>query len=117
MVTKTTPQHPARRATRRTWKRQLTSGQKNALRAAENYLDYTAFSRKSLIDQLKYDQYLEADATFAVDEIAPDWNEQAAAAAKNYLDYTAFSRGGLISQLKYDGFTDAQATYGADKAL
>ena len=94
----------------------LTSGQENAIRAAENYLDYTAFSRKGLIDQLKFEEYSEKDAIFAVDAIKPNWNEQAAAAAEKYLEFTAFSRGGLISQLEFDGFTTAQATYGADKA-
>ena len=86
--------------------------QQNAVRTAEDYLDYTAFSRQKLIEQLEYDDFSTADATFAVDHITVDWNEQAAKAAKDYLDYTGFSRGGLIEQLEYDGFTPAQARYG-----
>ncbi|MGW4099095.1 Ltp family lipoprotein [Mycobacterium sp. NPDC004974] len=93
-----------------------TVSQRNALRTAKDYLDYTAFSREGLIQQLEYDDFSTADATFAVDHIAVDWNEQAAKAAKDYLDYSGFSRGGLIDQLEYDGFTPAQAAYGATSA-
>ncbi|MGV0741036.1 Ltp family lipoprotein [Mycolicibacterium sp. XJ870] len=93
-----------------------TVSQRNAVRAAEDYLDYTAFSRQGLIEQLEYDDFSTADATFAVDHITVDWNEQAAEAAKDYLDYSAFSRGGLIDQLEYDGFTSAQAAYGVTAA-
>ena len=50
----------------------------NAVAKAEDYLDYTAFSRQGLIDQLEYDDFSTEDATFAVDNIIVDWNEQAA---------------------------------------
>ncbi|QZH65400.1 Ltp family lipoprotein [Mycolicibacterium farcinogenes] len=86
------------------------------MRAAEQYLDYSAFSRQGLIEQLEYEDFSTADATFAVDHITVDWNAQAAKAAKAYLDYSAFSRGGLIEQLVYEGYTPAQAAYGATAA-
>lgn len=86
--------------------------QQNAVRSALDYLDYTAFSRQGLIRQLEYDGFSTADATYAVDSITVDWNEQAAKSAMDYLDYTSFSRSGLISQLMYDGFTAEQAAYG-----
>ncbi|MCC3334387.1 MULTISPECIES: Ltp family lipoprotein [Mycolicibacterium] len=90
--------------------------QRNAVRTAEDYLDYTAFSREGLIQQLEYEGFSTEDATFAVDHITVDWNEQAARAAEDYLDYSGFSRSGLIDQLEYDGFTPAQAAYGATAA-
>ncbi|MCV7115513.1 Ltp family lipoprotein [Mycolicibacterium setense] len=93
-----------------------TVSQRNAVRAAKDYLDYSAFSRQGLIEQLEYEDFSTTDATFAVDSITVDWNEQAAKAAKAYLDYSAFSRGGLIEQLEYEGFTPAQAVYGATAA-
>lgn len=93
-----------------------TVSQRNAVRTAKSYLDYTAFSRKGLIQQLEYEGFSTADATFAVDSIAVDWNAQAAKAAKSYLDYSGFSRGGLIDQLEYEGYTPAQAAYGATSA-
>ena len=34
-----------------------TAGQENARESAEGYLDYSAFSRKGLIDQLEYEGY------------------------------------------------------------
>ncbi|WP_256718324.1 Ltp family lipoprotein [Rhodococcus sp. D-1] len=77
----------------------ITAGQKNAVRAAKDYLAYTAFSRQGLIEQLEFENYSTDDATFAVVYVAPDWNIQAAKAAQDYLDYTAFSRQGLIDQL------------------
>ena len=89
----------------------LTMGQKNALNAAYNYLDYTAFSYKSLVEQLEYEGYSNADAVFAVDRCGADWNDQAAKSAANYLDYSSFSRQGLIDQLLYEGFSTEQATY------
>lgn len=92
-----------------------TAGQENARRSAENYLDTAAFSRKGLIGQLEYEGYSTADATYAVDAVSPDWNEQAAKAAKNYLDTSAFSRSGLIEQLKYEGYTEQQAVYGVNQ--
>ena len=93
-----------------------TISQRNAVRTAKDYLDYTAFSRAGLIQQLEYEGFSTADATYAVDHITVDWNEQAAKAAKSYLDYSGFSRSGLIDQLEYDGFTAAQAAYGASSA-
>jgi hypothetical protein len=69
-----------------------------------------------LIGQLKYEGYSTAVATFAVDHITVNWNEQAYLSAKGYLEFTHFSRSGLIGQLKYEGFTTKQATYGVTKA-
>jgi hypothetical protein len=88
-------------------------GQQQAVRKAESYLGYTAFSRKGLIKQLVFEGFSKADATFAVGAVAPDWNEQAAKKAQSYLDYSSFSRRSLIDQLVYEGFTQAQAKYGA----
>lgn len=100
-----------------------TSGQRNASRAAENYLSFSAFSRRGLIEQLTSaagDGYSVADATYGVDAQHADYKDQAYKAAKNYLSTSAFSRQGLIEQLSSeagDKYTLIEATYGADKAL
>lgn len=94
---------------------QETPGQENARRSAESYLDYSAFSRKGLIDQLKFEDFSAADATYGVDSLNVDWNAQAVKSAKSYLDYSAFSRKGLIDQLKFEGYTQAQAAHGVSK--
>lgn len=86
---------------------------RNALAAALNYLDYTAFSAKGLKKQLEYEGYSEKACDYAVKNCGANWNEQAAKCAKNYLDYSSFSRSGLIEQLEYEGFTAKQAEYGA----
>jgi len=91
---------------------ELTLGQQNAVNNAISYLNYTSFSRQGLIEQLEFEGYSVEDATFAVDHVAPDWNEQAALQAQNYLDYTEFSRQGLIDQLIFEGFTPEQAEHG-----
>jgi hypothetical protein len=90
--------------------------QQNAAKAAADYLEGQAFSRKGLISQLKFEGYPEKTATAAVDSLHTDWNAQAALVAKDYLNGQSFSRKGLISQLKFEGFTATQATYGATKA-
>lgn len=91
-------------------------GEQNAVRTANNYLDISGFSRRGLIEQLVYDGYSTEDATFAVDSIDVDWNEQAAKVARNYLEISGFSRSGLVEQLEYDGFGPAQAEYGVAAA-
>lgn len=91
----------------------MTVAQSNAVRTAEDYLAFIAFSRQGLIEQLEYEGYSNSDATFAVDHITVDWNEQAAEKAQDYLDMMGFSRSGLIDQLMYEGFTRSEAEYGA----
>lgn len=98
----------------------LTEAQKQAVGSAQDYLDYSHFSRLGLISQLssKYGEgFTQKEAIFAVDHIKVDWNKQAVGAAKDYLKTSHFSRAGLISQLdsKYgEQFTVAQATYAAN---
>jgi hypothetical protein len=58
-----------------------TAGQENARRSAESYLETSGFSRSGLIKQLKFEGYSTEDATYGVDAISPDWNEQAAKTA------------------------------------
>ena len=84
----------------------------NVVKTARNYLDFMAFSRKGLIDQLVYEGYSQESAEYAVDNIGADWNQQCAKKAKDYLDYMSFSRDGLYQQLAYEGFTDEQIQYG-----
>lgn len=93
-----------------------SSGQENAREQAVNYLDSQAFSRKGLIEQLKYEGYSRLDAVYAADNVRVDWYEQAALKAKSYLDAQSFSRSGLLDQLLYEGFTRAQAEHGVSVA-
>jgi hypothetical protein len=86
--------------------------QSNAREKAADYLDYSSFSRSGLIKQLEYEGFSTADATYGVDALGVDWNEQAAKKAAEYLDYSSFSRSGLIDQLLYEGFSPAEAEYG-----
>ena len=44
----------------------LTIAQSNAISSAQSYLDYSAFSRKGLIDQLVFEGYSLAQAEFGV---------------------------------------------------
>ncbi len=89
-----------------------TVSQKNAKNGAQSYLRFTSFSRTGLIRQLEFEKYSTADATYAVDSLNIDWNEQAAKSAKSYLKIMSFSRAGLIDQLIFEGFTQSQAEYG-----
>jgi hypothetical protein len=90
-----------------------TIGEENAKKKAESYLSFSGFSKKSLINQLKYEGFTAAEATYAVENIVVNWDEQAARKAEEYMRFQAFSANGLIGQLIYEGFTDKQAAYGA----
>lgn len=91
-----------------------TVSQSNAVAKALDYLGYSSFSKKGLIEQLEFEGFSNADAQYAVDNITVDWKEQAALKAEEYLNVSPFSRSGLIEQLEFEGFTRAQATYGVD---
>lgn len=93
----------------------ITTGERNALRRAEDYLDLMAFSYTGLIEQLEYEGYTTEEATYAADNCGADWYEQANIKAADYLELMAFSRDGLIDQLEYEGFTHDQAVYGAEQ--
>ena len=89
-----------------------TVSESNARKKAASYLEYSAFSRSGLIEQLEYEGFSNQDATYGADAVGANWNEQAAKSAASYLKSSAFSRSGLIKQLEYEGFTTAQAEYG-----
>ena len=100
----------------------LTGPQQNAVRSAQQYLNFQGFSRTGLIRQLSSDfgdAYEVHDATVAVDSLDVDWNEQAVRSAEQYLEIQGFSCQGLIRQLSSDGgdgYTKSQAEYGARQA-
>ena len=80
-----------------------TPGQNNARRSAQQYLSTMPFSRVGLINQLSSSAWAGfslADATYGVDSLNADWNEQAAKSAQQYLSTMPFSRADLIHQLE-----------------
>lgn len=91
-----------------------TTGERNALGSAKDYLELMAFSYQGLVEQLEYEKYSHDEAVYAADNCGADWNEQAAKAAKGYLKIMSFSKDKLIEQLEYGGFTHEQAVYGAE---
>ncbi len=93
-----------------------TRGQQQARLKAADYLRYTAFSRKGLIGQLRYEGFTYWQAVYGVDHITVSWYRQAVRKAKSYLAYSHFSRSGLRDQLLYEKFTYSQAVYGVNQA-
>ena len=93
-----------------------TVSQRNARTMAAEYLAISAFSRQGLIEQLEFEGFSTADATYGADGVNADWYEQAAQAARDYLDFSSFSRSGLIDQLVFEGFTADQAEFGVSAA-
>jgi TM2 domain-containing membrane protein YozV len=89
-----------------------TISQRNAKAKAADYLRFMSFSRSGLISQLEFEGFTTDDATYGVDAIGPNWDEQAAKKAADYLDTMSFSRQGLLDQLIFEGFTPEQAEYG-----
>ena len=90
-----------------------TVSQRNARLKAAQYLQFTAFSRSGLIEQLEFEGFTTPDATYGTDAQRANWMAQAARKAKQYVDVMPFSRAGLITQLEFEGFTSAEAAYGA----
>ena len=93
-----------------------TAGQANARAKGEEYLSISAFSRKGLVKQLKFEGFSKKEAKYGADAQNANWKEQAALKAEEYLDISAFSGPGLIRQLMFDGFTRKQAEYGVKQA-
>jgi hypothetical protein len=90
--------------------------QQMAVQKAKQYLDMEAFSHDSLITQLVQGEHFSTDdATYAVNSLTVDWNQQAAKKAKQYLDMEAFSHDSLMTQLvQGEHFTPSQAAYGVN---
>ena len=103
----------------------LVDWYEQARKEAEDYLEYTSFSRKGLIEQLtsEYGSGFTADqaeqaVAYLEQENKVDWYEQAVLEAESYLEYMSFSRNELIDQLTSDygsGFTYDQAVYAVDQ--
>lgn len=96
-------------------KKEVTIGEKNALKKAKFYLEIMPFSYSGLIKQLEYEGYTHKQAVYGVDHCGADWFKQAVKKAKVYLEIMPFSKKGLIEQLEFDGFTHKQAIYAAKK--
>lgn len=94
-----------------------TASQQQALSSAQGYVsDGQGFSRQGLIDQLTFEKFSVADATYAANNSGANWYDQAVTSAKGYMsDGQGFSRGSLIDQLTFEKFTYAQASYAAGK--
>lgn len=92
----------------------ISTGKRNALQAAINYINIMSFSHDGLIKQLNYEGYSNEEGKYAADNCGANWNEQALKSANTYLGTAAFSNSGLINQLTYEGFTSSQASYGAN---
>ncbi|MCR5486215.1 MAG: Ltp family lipoprotein [Lachnospiraceae bacterium] len=82
--------------------------------ASNRLLSGFPFSYTGLFARLKFEEFSDEDALYAVENCGADWNEQASRLAHIYADHNSLSRDLLISQLKYEGFTEEQAAYGAD---
>lgn len=87
---------------------------KNALRKAEQYLSFTAFSKEGLYGQLQFEGFPDDAARYAVDTISTDWKEQALKKAEDYLEFSSFSDQGLYDQLIFEKFTADEAQYAID---
>lgn len=94
----------------------ISLGRKNAIKKAQSYLSISSFSKKGLIDQLRFEGFTTDEAVYAVDYLEPDWYAEAAEKAASYLSISAFSRQGLIDQLLFEGFTEDEAEYGVTAA-
>lgn len=81
-----------------------TTGEENAVRAANDYLDIMSFSAKELKEQLEFDGYKANEVQYALDNCIVDYKAEAYEAAEDYLSIMSFSKSELKEQLEYDGF-------------
>lgn len=93
---------------------------KNALKAAESYIQTMPFSKQGLYDQLISEhgsKFPEDAAQYAIDNLQVDYKEQALKAAKNYMDTMPMSDSELYDQLisEYgEKYTPEEAQYAID---
>ena len=73
-------------------------------------LEYSAFSRQSLIDQLEFEGYNAEEAEYAADAVNADWTEQCLKRAELYRQYARVSDSDMKAYLKHDGFSDREIT-------
>ena len=83
----------------------------NAIESAEAYNKVFAYSKKGLIENLKYEGFSEEIAECAVKSINVNWKENCVRSAYSYLDLFDMSKKELIHQLDYDGFTTEEIDY------
>ena len=58
------------------------------------------------VEKMGWSDAYKKEATFAVDSLNVDWNEQAVRTAKDWLEYSGYSRNRLIEMLcDSDGYT------------
>ena len=95
-------------------KETISTGKRNAVQAARDYLQFSNFSASGLYGQLQYEGYSDEESQYGVDNCGANWNEQAVDMAKDYLDYSNFSYTGLYNQLIYEKFSENEAIYGVN---
>ncbi len=92
----------------------------SALRKAETYSDMMHMSKVGIYEQLisEYgDQFTEEAATYAMENLVADWNENALEKAYNYAETMYMSKAGIYDQLisEYgEKFTEEEAQYAID---
>ena len=87
----------------------------NAIESAESYSNVFAYSKKELIEQLKYEGFSEDIAECAAKSINANWKENCVRSAHSYLEIISYSKEELIEQLDYVGFTPEEIDYAMDK--
>ena len=113
-ISKTEPKTTKKQNKETTTVQTVSIGKQNAVRKAESYLSFSAFSYKGLIEQLEYEGFTHEEAVYGADHCNANWKEQALKKANSYLSISGFSKKGLIEQLEYEKFTHEQATYAVD---
>ena len=108
---------PASQATNQDAQDNVPREHRNALRAAQQYVDMMPFSERGLFEQLTSehgDGYSEDAARYAIENVKVDYNQEALEAAITYLEIMPMSDKELFEQLTSDfgdRFTEEQARY------
>ena len=92
-----------------------TTALENAIESAEEYNKVLAYSKKGIIEKLKYEGFSEDIAECAVKSINANWKENCVRSAHSYLEIISYSKEELIHQLDYVGFTAEEIDYAMNK--
>ena len=79
-----------------------------ALSSAQSYVDFGDFSKKELVNQLKFEDHDDKAIGYAIENVEVDYNEEAIESLESYMDMGGMSKSELRTQLEYEGFTKDQ---------
>ena len=87
------------------------NNQEKVVAAAKSYIEYAPMSKEGMIEQLKYENFSQDDAEYAVNHANIKWDEQASRSAVVFIGYSNPTTNELKEQLQFEKFSDEEINY------